>query len=162
MVDYKRIGAELKAYFADKNIRQEDMALTLGVSQQAVSALLNGKPFGKKNAEKWSSAFGIQFNWLLTGEGEMLKGTRRESQGPPAQNDDFVPLFYKVANAVEKIAESNQELTATNSKLADSNSELVRKLAALMDEVNTLRTKKIAKYPAQEDVAQVASDIGAE
>lgn len=67
------ISERLKLYFSDQGIQQKDIAARLGVSQAAVSALLNGKPFGKKVAEKWGDEFGIKPNWLITGEGEMLK-----------------------------------------------------------------------------------------
>lgn len=73
MIDNQMISERLKLYFSDQGIQQKDIAARLGVSQAAVSALLNGKPFGKKVAEKWGDEFGIKPNWLITGEGEMLK-----------------------------------------------------------------------------------------
>ncbi len=72
MADPKYIGERLKAYFSEQGIQQKDIAAELGVSQAAVSALLNGKPFGKNTAQKWSNAFGIRLNWLITGEGSMF------------------------------------------------------------------------------------------
>ena len=80
MIDNQMISERLKLYFSDQGIQQKDIAARLGVSQAAVSALLNGKPFGKKVAEKWGNEFGIKPNWLITGEGEMLKG---EADTPP-------------------------------------------------------------------------------
>lgn len=67
------LGEKLKDFFSRQGLTQQAIADRLGVSQSAVSALLNGKPFGKKNATKWGDEFGIQPSWLLTGEGEMLK-----------------------------------------------------------------------------------------
>jgi len=67
------IGKKLKDFFESHKYTQQDIADKLGVSQAAVSALLNGKPFGKKLAKKWGDIFGIKPYWLLTGEGEMLK-----------------------------------------------------------------------------------------
>lgn len=73
MTDYKYIGEQLKEYFGNIGLTQSEIAAKLGVSQQAVGAYLNGQPFGKKVAQKWSDLFKIQYNWLLTGEGTMLK-----------------------------------------------------------------------------------------
>lgn len=73
MTDYKYIGERLKEYFGNMGLTQSEIAAKLGVSQQAVGAYLNGQPFGKKVAQKWSDLFKIQYNWLLTGEGAMLK-----------------------------------------------------------------------------------------
>lgn len=70
------IGDSLKKYFNSIGLTQQDIADKLGVSQAAVSALLNGKPFGKKLAQKWADVFGLKPNWLLTGEGEMLKNVQ--------------------------------------------------------------------------------------
>jgi transcriptional regulator with XRE-family HTH domain len=44
------IGKKLKDFFDSKQYTQQYVAERLGVSQAAVSALLNGKPFGKKLA----------------------------------------------------------------------------------------------------------------
>lgn len=73
MTNYKYISNKLKAYFISKGMTQIEIASKLNVSQQSVGAYLNGQPFGKKTAERWSKLFGIQYSWLLTGEGEMLK-----------------------------------------------------------------------------------------
>lgn len=74
VTDYKYISSALKAYFREIGMTQLEIASRLNVSQQSVGAYLNGQPFGKKVAERWSKLFGIQYSWLLTGEGEMFKG----------------------------------------------------------------------------------------
>lgn len=80
MTDYKYISEQLKKYFGAMGITQSEIAAKLGVSQQAVGAYLNGQPFGKKVAQKWSDTFGIQYSWLLTGEGHMLKENALKSE----------------------------------------------------------------------------------
>lgn len=91
MADPKQIGERLKAYFNDQGIQQKDIAASLGVSPAAVSALLNGKPFGRNTATKWSNAFGIRPNWLITGEGPMLNETSTSAQG--TNTATLVPLL---------------------------------------------------------------------
>ena len=48
------IGEVLKKYFKERHMTQQAIADVLGVSQGAVTALLNGKPFGSKTAQAWS------------------------------------------------------------------------------------------------------------
>lgn len=101
MIDNQKISECLKSYFEEKGIQQKDIASRLGVSQAAVSALLNGKPFGKKVAEKWGNEFGIKPSWLITGEGEMLKKTEDKPESnadmstaiPVVVGDGTIPLL---------------------------------------------------------------------
>lgn len=68
-------GRLLKEFFKENGITQQDAADRLGILQTNVSALLLGKRnFGRKMAEKWSKAFGLRVNWLITGEGPMFEG----------------------------------------------------------------------------------------
>lgn len=67
------IGKRIKDYFSEMGMSQQDVASVLGVQQAAVSNQLNGRPFGKNSAAKWSCAFGFRTNWLLTGEGPMFE-----------------------------------------------------------------------------------------
>lgn len=71
-METKKIGECLKLYFRNNGKTQEDIASTLGVTHPRVNSLLNGKPFGKKEAVKWELLFGINALWLMTGRGPML------------------------------------------------------------------------------------------
>lgn len=96
MIDNKQltIGSKLKEYFEQISLSQTDIANRLGVSQPAVSALFNGKPFGKNLAKKWGEEFGLKPNWLLTGEGEMLKGEPSTStQDDSVPTGRMIPLY---------------------------------------------------------------------
>lgn len=73
MCDKKVIGKRIKDYFSELGITQSEAADKLGVQQAAVSNQLNGRPFGKNSAAKWSAVFGFRTNWLLTGEGPMFE-----------------------------------------------------------------------------------------
>ena len=62
----------LRDFLKKKGYTQELIAQKLGVSQAYVNALLCGRSqFGKKQAKKWSDAFGISESWLITGIGEL-------------------------------------------------------------------------------------------
>ena len=52
---------------------QKDVAEKLGVSEQFVNALFNGRrEFGKKTANDWQKLFGLSASWLRTGDGKTL------------------------------------------------------------------------------------------
>ena len=64
---------ELKRYFDERGITQQQVADALGVSLQYVNQLLNGrKTLGKKNADRLANLYGLSKPFLLTGEGELL------------------------------------------------------------------------------------------
>ncbi len=73
---YIRVGRELKAYFIKEGLSQDDISKKLNVSQQYVSSLLNGRPFGKNTARKWAEAFNLNPSWLITGDGAMFIAQR--------------------------------------------------------------------------------------
>lgn len=131
------IGKKLKEYFDKLGYTQQYVADKLGVSQAAVSALLNGKPFGKKLATKWAEVFGLKPNWLLTGEGEMFKENTTETviEGitPTIIYEMLVKTGERIANAVEEIANSNKTLADTNAKLVDTNQKLVERILELTE-----------------------------
>ena len=69
------IGERLNAYMAVNKISQNALAEILSTSQSAISSMCNGKRNISKNTiYKLSNAFpDLNSEWLLTGEGEMLK-----------------------------------------------------------------------------------------
>lgn len=74
---------------------QSEIVSRLGVSQQAVSALLNGKSFGKNTAKKWEGTFGIQASWLLTGSGDMFKNSKSfRNEVTPVPEGEYMMVEY--------------------------------------------------------------------
>lgn len=72
MLTAAQIGKKIKEYFSEAGISQMEVAKILEVQPAAVSNQLNGRPFGKNSAAKWSNVFGFRTGWLLTGEGPMF------------------------------------------------------------------------------------------
>lgn len=73
--DKEKFCEELKKFFRELGLTQEQIAARFGISQQYVASLLNGKnEFGKKAAKRWADEFGISEAWLLTGEGDLITG----------------------------------------------------------------------------------------
>lgn len=65
------MGERLKNFFKEKGLTQVQIAERVGTTQQVVQKLLNGRPFGKRTADKWSKEFGLNPAWLITNQGEM-------------------------------------------------------------------------------------------
>ena len=72
MLTPSEIGKRIKEYFSEAGLSQTEVARMLDVQPAAVSNQLNGRPFGKNSAAKWSNVFGFRPNWLLTGEGPIF------------------------------------------------------------------------------------------
>ena len=97
----REIGKTIKEYFTEIGMSQTEAASLLGVQQAAVSNQLNGRPFGKNSAKKWSKIFGFRANWLLTGEGPMFdeegsKGMREffnMEDHPELNHDNDIPVI---------------------------------------------------------------------
>lgn len=109
----ENIFSELAEYFRSKGVTQLAIAEKLGVSKAYVNALMTGKKaFGKTQAAKWSSEFGISSSWLLTGEGPMLKEEKvnekeeeyellpriTEDKGRPYYDVDFLGGYGEFAD----------------------------------------------------------------
>lgn len=100
-------GRLLKEFFKSQGITQQDAAEALGILQTNVSALLLGKRnFGRKMAEKWSKAFGLRVNWLITGEGPMFEG-----EAPITQNN--VSGNNIIAQTINNITDTTPASTST-------------------------------------------------
>lgn len=92
------ISKELSKYLNDRGLTQKSIATTLGVSEQFVNALVNGRrAFGRKTSQEWQKHFGLSAVWLLTGEGDMLSSTSSAQPQPSVKNERVVDdEAYKV------------------------------------------------------------------
>lgn len=120
------ISEKLKDFFTSQGISQQAIAERLRVSQPAVSALLNGKPFGKKLAQKWGDEFGLKPTWLLTGEGEMLKGDTVEPDR--GQGCDCPMIKF-----TDEVIQNMKAVTDMSSRLIEQQAELIAAIRALSE-----------------------------
>ena len=139
------LGEKLKDFFSRQGLTQQAIADRLGVSQSAVSALLNGKPFGRKNATKWGDEFGIQPSWLLTGEGEMLK---TDTPKPISLVENKEGVISIPSDVWEVIKNQSASLKAKddqiNTLISQSKSEREETVQALKNTISILE-KELAK-----------------
>lgn len=139
------LGEKLKDFFSRQGLTQQAIADRLGVSQSAVSALLNGKPFGRKNATKWGDEFGIQPSWLLTGKGEMLK---TDTPKPISLVENKEGVISIPSDVWEVIKNQSASLKAKddqiNTLISQSKSEREETVQALKNTISILE-KELAK-----------------
>lgn len=136
----KKIGEELKNYFRDKGITQEEIAEKLGVSQAYVNALLNDtKGFGKKQAEKWNMLFGIPINFLLTGEGNIYSDSvTQNNQNGDNINGHSVTINKTEGDYIEIIKAQSQQLSKSQeqiNELLQLNQEQFNRLMSVIEKL---------------------------
>ncbi len=122
---------QLKLFFKRQNITQQQIGEILGVSQTFVNSLLCGKKnFGRKTAQEWQEAFGLNMVWLLTGEGEMMKNAQPPASVTASANSVAVNGNNNTANAnaatdlIASLVEANRQLTEQNTKLTEQLTKL--------------------------------------
>lgn len=54
----------------------------LNLTQSAVSLYLAGRPFNEKIANKWADTFGFDPDYLVSGEGKLIKGSTKKNPCP--------------------------------------------------------------------------------
>lgn len=73
MIDLYK-GLRFRKVIKELKLNQKEVATELGTSQAAISEIIRGKrPFTTGQIAKLVIRFGVSEQWLLTGEGEMLK-----------------------------------------------------------------------------------------
>ena len=64
----EKVTKGLTNWLSSEGMTQKDVSEKLGVSEQFVNALFNGRrEFGKKTANDWQKLFGLSASWLRTG-----------------------------------------------------------------------------------------------
>lgn len=106
---------QLREFFKSNGITQEKAAEKLGVTVGAVNVLLKGRRnFGKKSANDWAAAFGLNPHWLIYGDGEMMKNAQTVDEASvAAPTVYFAPLVSKYAYAGITAGWGDDEYLAT-------------------------------------------------
>lgn len=117
---------ELKRYFDERGITQQQVADALGVSLQYVNQLLNGrKTLGKKNAERLANLYGLSKPFLLTGEGELLLPSPTPT---PQTSIDASSMVNAIIAAKDEVIESlKRELQTKDELIASLRRELAHR-----------------------------------
>ena len=83
-----RVAAALRAYVMNQGWKQSEISSKVGVPLSVVSPVLSGKrPLGYVSAKRWAKALHVSEKFLLTGEGQLVKGF------PAEQSDGKVTVI---------------------------------------------------------------------
>ena len=95
----KSIPNRLKLFMKKKSVTGKEMANLGSVSEQAYSGYIQGKSLPAANTlAEWAKNTGMNINWLLTGEGDMLG------------HEGEVPASVTPDACARRIAELEEEL----------------------------------------------------
>ena len=132
---------ELKRYFDEKGITQQQVADALGVSLQYVNQLLNGrKTLGKKNAERLANLYGLSKPFLLTGEGELLLPSPTPT---PQATIDASSMVNAIIAAKDEVIESLKRELQTKDELIASLRRELRHYPRNIDDSPTLASDEL-------------------
>lgn len=104
------INEQLKEWFAQNGLKQKDIVEATGLKKSFISELLAGKRnIGRETAERLSACYGLSVQWLMTGEGEMLRADQSQQ---PQQADDVEALRRRIAELEETVERQNRVIDA--------------------------------------------------
>lgn len=109
----KEITEKLSNYLNNRGLAQKYIANTLGISEQSVNALVNGRrQFGRKTSAEWQKHFGLSASWLMTGEGEMLVPSMQAGDGSVqvAGNASNVNAGKTIDKLVELLKKKDEQI----------------------------------------------------
>lgn len=128
----KEITEKLSNYLNNRGLTQKDIANTLGISEQSVNALVNGRrQFGRKTSAEWQKHFGLSASWLMTGEGEMLAPSMQAGDGSVqvAGNASNVNAGKTIDKLVELLKKSQEQISKRDQQ--------IDKLLAMIDRLTS-------------------------
>lgn len=122
-----------------------DLAKIMGAGRTSISYAYNGRPeyLNEKFLIKFSNAFPGVFNidWLLTGDGEMLKKAQEDtkSNGVTNSSDENISrLLEQNKELIDVLKKSLEESQRTNSILLNELSELRKGLTGVASQKTEL------------------------
>ena len=96
MKNFSSFQERLKLLIEKLGLSIKDFAKATGIPYRTVQYYLSGKTIpGADKLEKMCAKFGININWLLTGEGEMFIKKEKPEPSPKAQPEDLPPELQK-------------------------------------------------------------------
>ncbi|MDR2819442.1 MAG: hypothetical protein LBB60_02790 [Desulfovibrio sp.] len=115
-ISSKDISNRLKLFMEKNSAKGKNMAETGGISEQAFSGYLNEKNLpASPILASWATNLGMNINWLLTGEGQML--LKIPPSEASAQHGETALLRQRVADMEKTIAAQEKTIALQEEKL---------------------------------------------
>lgn len=149
---------------------QQHLADLLNINKGTFSQILSGAISPPKHfVENFANQFGIDKNWLLTGEGEMIQKEDKEKISEvndpiveyKAPSETLIESQARLIRIQEQLVLNNTKLVDTNNKLAEQVIELcnnhslpgaIELIEKLKNEIIFSIKDQLKNSPAREDV----------
>jgi transcriptional regulator with XRE-family HTH domain len=133
----KDLGIRLKRIREEKGLNQREFAKEIGISQGMLSGIENGiEKFSERTRKIVCLRFGIENNWLLTGQGPMFT--------PPKPSPEAI-----LGQGERELTPEEQELLEIYDKLTPEIQKEVRNYANEKLELQDFREKAGKEAPKQ-------------
>lgn len=113
----------LESFKKKNDLKGKDLAIAGNITPQSVSAYTDSNLPRAEVLAQWAYKFNLNINWLLTGEGEMLRS--EQANAPPAGHGDVSALENRYREAMGEIDALRAELLALYRKLDSTREELL-------------------------------------
>ena len=130
-ITMKSITNDLRNFFAQKGITQQEIADKLGTSRAYVTQLINRPNLTSKTATRFSELYGLSVPWLLTGEGPMMAAD--------VQTGNSVSVVTHGDNS--PAAGGDQRITTETDEFKWLRDEIKSGFDALKTEISALKTE---------------------
>lgn len=109
-------------------LKQTELADTIEMSQRDVSLYINGKSKYIKpvSLQKLNIIYGVNLNWLFTGEGSMLNGDRLEKMSGTFSLKDVVGKNKEEVNYKEEVFRLREECNKKANRIIELMEEVER------------------------------------
>lgn len=119
-IDYRQIADEVKKALAGKGMSLRDVAHKFGLSPQAISNQLSGRPFSRKMAKLYADEFGFDENYLLSGKGSLYGEKEADEPQQSIPNGVVIPhetlqMYTSMADTINRLSRLVENLTTSAS-----------------------------------------------
>lgn len=136
----------LRVLISKLHVTDSEFAKAGGVSKSTFSNYINGNSQPKQEAlTLWVQKYGLNANWILTGEGEMFLEEGAKAQ-PEAPKED-APVTDPIAQRIETTAKWLEKIGAPPEKIQDA----IMKILETSNETHTQADTTTLDAPAFAD-----------
>lgn len=131
--------SRLKAFREHLGLSRKDLATLFERSYQAIKDIEDGKStIGVEHIKKLSDKYRLNPNWLITGEGEMIRIVQSDEPKEGYKKSDLGAILELLSERHPDSKELIENLSEKISELTQERDELMRKLLGMHEELRKL------------------------